>query len=180
MGSYYLGICAVLSYQTAELPVIAREAPWQGRRPHRHSRPMGLIGSYDPPDALLTLLVDKSYDQLQQLAEDGSLHYFYGAEEFRPVVWRVIYIGLFITMGFSYIFGIDTFPSQALMCAIFSSLLGLSMLAILELIHSCQQSVVGSGVPLRFALTRMNGSGPSLRCRRRVTNTRCRPAAQPE
>jgi uncharacterized membrane protein YdcZ (DUF606 family) len=47
----------------------------------------------------------------------------------------VIYAGLFITIGFSYFFGLETFFSQALMCAVFSALLGLTILAILELAH---------------------------------------------
>jgi hypothetical protein len=68
----------------------------------------------------------------------------------------VIYAGLIITIGFSYFFGLDTFPSQALMCGIFSSLLGLTILAILELAHPYQGSVVVSDGPLRFAIVRMD------------------------
>lgn len=45
----------------------------------------------------------------------------------------MIYAGLIITIGFSYFFGLETFRSQALMCAIFASLLGLTIVAILEL-----------------------------------------------
>jgi hypothetical protein len=115
-----------------------------------------LIGAYDPSDTRQNLLVDKSYDQLQQLGEDRSLRYLYGTEDFPSVVWLVIYAGLFITIGFSYFFGLDTFPSQALMCGIFSSLLGLTILAILELAHPYQGMVTVSDAPLRFAITRMN------------------------
>lgn len=68
----------------------------------------------------------------------------------------MIYVGLFITVGFSYFFGLETFPSQALMCGIFASLLGLTILAILGLAHPYQGAVVVSDDPFRFALTRMN------------------------
>jgi hypothetical protein len=115
-----------------------------------------LVGSYNPPDTRQTLLVDKSYDQLQQLGEDRALRYMYSNDAFPSVVWLVIYAGLFITIGFSYFFGLDTFPSQALMCGIFSSLLGLTILAILELAHPYQGSVVISDAPFRFAITRMD------------------------
>jgi hypothetical protein len=42
------------------------------------------------------------------------------------------------------------------MCAIFSSLLGLTILAIQELAHPYQGSVVVSAQPLRYALSRMD------------------------
>ena len=115
-----------------------------------------LVGSYNPPDGRQTLLVDKSYDQLQQLGEDRALRYLYSNDAFPSVVWLVIYVGMFMTIGFSYFFGLDTFQSQALMCGIFSSLLGLTILAILELAHPYQGSVVISDAPFRFAITRMD------------------------
>ena len=138
---------------------------WPAMARYTHGRPdnptgalglWALIGAYDPSDARQNLLVDKSYDQLQQLGEDRSLRYLYGSEDFPSVVWLVIYAGLFITIGFSYFFGLDTFPSQALMCGIFSSLLGLTILAILELAHPYQGTVTVSDAPFRFAITRMN------------------------
>jgi hypothetical protein len=115
-----------------------------------------LVASYNPSDQRQSLLVDKSYDQLQLISEDRALRYMYGNEEFPSVVWLVIYAGLFITIGFSYFFGLETFPSQALMCGIFSSLLGLTILAILELAHPYQGAVVVSDAPFKFAITRMN------------------------
>jgi hypothetical protein len=143
----------------------AIDIEWPGMVRYIHGRPdnptsnLGLwtlVSGYNPPDACQTLLVDKSYDELQQLSEDRTLRYMYGNEDFPSVVWLVIYAGLFITVGFSYFFGLETFPSQALMCGIFSSLLGLTILAILELAHPYQGSVVVSDAPLRFAITRMN------------------------
>jgi hypothetical protein len=100
--------------------------------------------------------VDKSYDQIQLIGEDRALRYIYGTEEFPSVVWLVIYFGLFITISFSYFFGLETFRSQALMCGIFSSLLGLTILAIIELAHPYQGAVVISDAPFKFAITRMN------------------------
>ena len=115
-----------------------------------------LLGAFIPFGARQSLLMDKSYDQLQQLGEDRSLRYMYGTEDFPSVVWLVIYAGLFITIGFSYFFGLDAFPSQALMCGIFSSLLGLTILAIIELAHPYQGTVTVSDAPLSFAITRMD------------------------
>ena len=97
-----------------------------------------------------------SQAQLSKLTEDTSLRYLYSKENLPSVVWMVIYAGLFITIGFSYFFGLETFGSQALMCAIFSALLGLTILAILELAHPYQGSVVVSAQPLRYALSRMD------------------------
>jgi Protein of unknown function (DUF4239) len=151
---------AIRDYTThainVEWPEMARYVHGKADNPIGALGLWALIGTYNPPDARQNLLVDKSYDQLQQLAEDRSLRYFYGMEDFPSVVWLVIYAGLFITIGFSYFFGLDTFPSQALMCGIFSSLLGLTILAILELAHPYQGSVVVSDVPFKFAIARMN------------------------
>ena len=72
------------------------------------------------------------------------------------MVWVVIYAGLIITIGFSYFFGLETFRSQALMCAIFASLLGLTIVAILELAHPYQGAVTVSDHPLKYALMRMD------------------------
>jgi hypothetical protein len=145
-----------------EWPEMARYIHGETDNPGKADNPIAylglwaLVGSYNPPDARQTLLVDKSYNQLQQLGEDRALRYMYSNDAFPSVVWLVIYAGLFITIGFSYFFGLDTFPSQALMCGIFSSLLGLTILAILELAHPYQGSVVISDAPFQFAITRMD------------------------
>jgi hypothetical protein len=102
------------------------------------------------------MLVDKSVDQLTQLSNAFSLRYLYSRQDLPSVVWVVIYAGLFITIGFSYFFGIETFRSQALMCAIFSSLLGLTIVAILELAHPYQGAVTVSDRPFKYALMRMD------------------------
>ena len=115
-----------------------------------------IVGNYAPQTSRQTLLADKSYDQLQALTEDRALRFMYGSESFPSVVWLVIYAGLLITIGFSYFFGLETFGAQALMCATFSSLLGLTILAILELSHPYQGAVVVSDAPFRLAIARMN------------------------
>ncbi len=121
--------------------------------------PLGLwaiVTNYAPKDSRQVVLVDKSFDELRQLTEDRALRYMYGTENFPSVVWLVIYCGLFITIGFSYFFGLEAFKSQALMCAVFSGLLGLTILAILELAHPYQGTVVVSDAPFRYAILRMN------------------------
>lgn len=115
-----------------------------------------ILSDFTPADSRQSLAVDKSYDQLQLITVDRSLRFMYGTEEFPSVVWLVIYAGLIITIGFSYFFGLDKFPSQALMCGIFSSLLGLTILAILELAHPYQGAVVVSDLPFKFAVARMD------------------------
>jgi hypothetical protein len=115
-----------------------------------------IVATYKPEDSRRSLLLDKSFDQLSKLTEETSLRYLYSKENLPSVVWLVIYAGLFITIGFSYFFGFETFFSQALMCAVFSALLGLTILAILELAHPYQGSVVVSSQPLQYALSRMD------------------------
>jgi Protein of unknown function (DUF4239) len=115
-----------------------------------------IVATYKSEDPRQTLLVDKSYDQLSKLTEETSLRYLYSKENLPSVVWLVIYAGLFITIGFSYFFGLETFFSQALMCAVFSALLGLTILAILELAHPYQGAVVVSSQPFQYALSRMD------------------------
>jgi hypothetical protein len=115
-----------------------------------------IVATYKPEDSRRSLLLDKSFDQLSKLTEETSLRYLYSKENLPSVVWLVIYAGLFITIGFSYFFGLETFFSQALMCAVFSALLGLTILAILELAHPYQGSVIVSSQPLQYALSRMD------------------------
>jgi hypothetical protein len=115
-----------------------------------------IVANYKAESPRQALLVDKSFDQLSKLSEAGSLRYLYARENLPSVVWLVIYAGLIITIGFSYFFGLETFWPQALMCAIFSTLLGLTILAILELAHPYQGNVVVSVQPLQYALSRMD------------------------
>jgi len=115
-----------------------------------------VIATYKPESPRESLLVDKSFDQLSNLTEETSLRYLYSKENLPSVVWLVIYAGLLITIGFSYFFGLETFASQALMCAVFSALLGLTILAIQELAHPYQGAVIVSAQPLKYALSRMD------------------------
>jgi len=139
-----------------EWPIMEGQIHGQADNPTGALGLWGVVANYAPQTARQTLLADKSYDQLQTLSEDRALRFMYGTESFPSVVWLVIYAGLFITIGFSYFFGLETFGSQALMCAIFSSLLGLTILAILELSHPYQGSVVVSDGPFKLAIARMN------------------------
>jgi hypothetical protein len=117
-----------------------------------------IVTNYKPAnnDSRQSMLLDKSFDQLTQLSTAFSLRYLYSRENLPSVVWMVIYAGLLITIGFSYFFGLETFPSQALMCAIFASLLGLTIVAILELAHPYQGAVTVSDRPFKYALMRMD------------------------
>jgi hypothetical protein len=116
-----------------------------------------IVTNYKPGnDARQQMLIEKSFDQLTELSKEFSLRYLYSRENLPSVVWVVIYAGLIITIGFSYFFGLETFRSQALMCAIFASLLGLTIVAILELAHPYQGAVTVSDRPLRYALLRMD------------------------
>lgn len=116
-----------------------------------------VITNYKPKnDVRQEMLMDKSFDQLAQLSNAFSLRYLYSRESLPSVVWLVIYAGLLITIGFSYFFGLETFPSQALMCATLSSLLGLTILAIVELAHPYQGAVTVSDQPFKYALMRMD------------------------
>jgi len=115
-----------------------------------------VVANYKAESPRQALLVDKSFDQLSKLSEASSLRYLYARQNLPPVVWLVIYAGLIITIGFSYFFGLETFWPQALMCAIFSTLLGLTILAILELAHPYQGNVVVSMQPLQYAISRMD------------------------
>jgi len=115
-----------------------------------------IVTNYKPQDTHQQMLVDKSFDQLSQLSAAVSMRYLYCKDDLPSVVWVVIYAGLLITIGFSYFFGLETFPSQALMCATFSSLLGITLLAIIELAHPYQGSVIVSDQPFTYALMRMD------------------------
>jgi hypothetical protein len=116
-----------------------------------------IVTNYTPKnDPRQDMLVDKSFDQLTQLSNESALRYLYSRENLPSVVWVVIYAGLLITIGFSYFFGLETFRSQALMCAIFASLLGLTIVAILELAHPYQGAVTVSDRPFKYALMRMD------------------------
>jgi Protein of unknown function (DUF4239) len=115
-----------------------------------------LVSDYKPSDTRQEVLVDKSFDELRQISDARAMRFMYYSENLPEMVWMVIYVGLFITIGFSYFFGLEAFSSQALMCAVFSSLLGLTILAILELSHPYQGTQTISDIPLLYAETRMN------------------------
>jgi hypothetical protein len=118
-----------------------------------------IILSYSPSNAKEQMLIDKSIDQLNIISRSRSMRYLYSEADLPSVVWIVIYLGCAITIGFSYFFGSNILRSQLFMCGIFSILVGMTILAILELAHPYQGTVTISDQPFRYALARMNELG---------------------
>ena len=114
--------------------------------------------SYHPTDNREQMLMDKSIDQLNLVSQARSERYNYYEQDLPSVVWTVIYLGCLMTIGFSYFFGSNVFRAQVLMCGFFSILLGMTILAILELAHPYQGVVTISNEPYRYALARMEES----------------------
>ncbi|MGH7812705.1 MAG: DUF4239 domain-containing protein [Candidatus Binataceae bacterium] len=114
-----------------------------------------IVLSFTPSNAKEQMLTDHAIDELNQITWERSLRILYYGSDLPSVVWVVIYLGCAITIGFGYFFGGNIFRSQALMCGIFSILLGMTILAILELAHPYQGVVTISDEPFRYALARM-------------------------
>jgi hypothetical protein len=111
--------------------------------------------AYRTADSREQMLIDKSIDELNLISQARSQRIFYYHEDLPSVVWTVIYLGCLMTIGFSYFFGSKIFRAQVLMCGFFSILLGMTILAILELAHPYQGVVTISNEPFRYALSRM-------------------------
>jgi|SRR5208282_883252 len=114
-----------------------------------------LLLSYRAIDSREQMLVDKSIDQLNIVNQARSMRYLFYENDLPSVVWLIIYLGCVITIGFSYFFGSNVFRAQAMMCFFFSIMLGMTILAILELAHPYQGAVAISDEPFRWALMRM-------------------------
>ncbi|HVN64682.1 MAG TPA: DUF4239 domain-containing protein [Candidatus Binataceae bacterium] len=136
-----------------EYPEMAREA-FRMDREGAHKL-WQIVLSYTPRDAKEQILMDKAIEQLNVISSERSLRILYYENDLPSVVWMVIYLGCVITIGFGYFFGGTVFRSQAMMCAVFSILLGMTILAILELAHPYQGAVTISDEPFRYALSRM-------------------------
>ena len=143
--------------------IIDQDWPEMANNTYRTNRDavgaMGLwkiVSDYKPSDSRQQLLVEKSFDALAEVSTARAMRYMYYSEDLPGMVWMVIYVGLFITVGFGYFFGLETFKSQALMCAVFAGLLGLTILAILELSHPYQGTHPVSAFPLEYAQKRMD------------------------
>ncbi len=111
--------------------------------------------AYRTPDSSEQTLMDKSIDQLNLISQARSRRYNYYQQDLPSVVWTVIYLGCLMTIGFSYFFGSNVFRAQVLMCGFFSVLLGMTILAILELAHPYQGVVTITDEPYRYAIARM-------------------------
>jgi Protein of unknown function (DUF4239) len=114
-----------------------------------------MVLSYHPTDNREQMLMDKSIDQLTLISQARSQRFNYYEQDLPSVVWTVIYLGCLMTIGFSYFFGSNVFRAQVLMCGFFSILLGMTILAILELAHPYQGIVTISNEPYRYAVARM-------------------------
>src|SRR6266481_7282548 len=113
---------------------------------------------YRTADSREQMLVDKSIDDLNIISQARSQRFLFYQEDLPSVVWMVIYLGCLMTIGFSYFFGSNIFRAQVIMCGFFSILLGVTILAILELAHPYQGAVTISNQPFRYALSRMEAA----------------------
>ncbi len=114
-----------------------------------------MVLSYHTEDSRNQMLVDKAIDQLNLISRARAQRFFYYGDDLPSVVWTVIYLGCFMTISFSYFFGSNVFRYQVVMCGFFSILLGMTILAILELAHPYQGVVTVPNEPFRYALSRM-------------------------
>jgi hypothetical protein len=114
--------------------------------------------AYHTADSREQLLVDKSIDELNIISLSRSQRFLFYEDDLPSVVWMVIYLGCLMTIGFSYFFGSTVFRAQVMMCGFFSILLGMTILAILELAHPYQGVVTISNQPFRYALSRMESA----------------------
>jgi len=151
---------AVLEYSHR---VIEKEWPqmadntFQGGKVGAHEL-WATVLAYHPTDNREQMLMDKSIDQLSLISRSRSERFNYYEQDLPSVVWTVIYLGCLMTIGFSYFFGSNVFRAQVLMCGFFSILLGMTILAILELAHPYQGVVTISNEPYRYALARMEAA----------------------
>ncbi len=118
-----------------------------------------ILLSYHAADSREQMLQDKAIDQLNVLGQSRNQRILYYDDDLPSVVWLIIYLGCAITIGFSYFFGSHVFRAQVVMCAFFSVLLGITILAILELAHPYQGTVTIPDEPFRYALSRMQEVG---------------------
>jgi hypothetical protein len=143
--------------------VIEKEWPqmadntFEGGNAGAHELWAAVLG-YHTEDSREQLLLDKSIDQLNLISRARSERFFYYEDDLPSVVWTVIYLGCLMTIGFSYFFGSNVFRAQVVMCGFFSILLGMTILAILELAHPYQGVVTVSNEPFRYALSRMEAA----------------------
>jgi hypothetical protein len=118
-----------------------------------------ILLSYHAADSREQMLEDKAIDQLTILGQTRNQRILYYDDDLPSVVWLIIYLGCAITIGFSYFFGSHVFRAQVVMCAFFSVMLGVTILAILELAHPYQGTVTIPDEPFRYALSRMQEVG---------------------
>jgi hypothetical protein len=151
---------AVLEYAhrviEKEWPQMADDT-FQGGKAGAHEL-WATVLAYHAGDSREQMLVDKSIDQLNRISQARGQRFLFYEDDLPSVVWTVIYLGCLMTIGFSYFFGSNVFRAQVVMCGFFSILLGMTILAILELAHPYQGVVTISNEPFRYALARMEAA----------------------
>ncbi|MGO9451135.1 MAG: DUF4239 domain-containing protein [Candidatus Binataceae bacterium] len=144
--------------------VVEKEWPQMANNTYRAEKGQALklwsvILSYHTADSREQMLVDKAIDQLNIIGQARNERILFYDDDLPSVVWLIIYLGCAITIGFGYFFGSNVFRAQAAMCAFFSIMLGITILAILELAHPYQGTVTITDEPFRYALSRMEEVG---------------------
>ncbi|MGO9606808.1 MAG: DUF4239 domain-containing protein [Candidatus Binataceae bacterium] len=144
--------------------VVEKEWPQMANNTYRAEKGRALklwsvILSYHTADSREQMLVDKAIDQLNIIGQARNERILFYDDDLPSVVWLIIYLGCAITIGFGYFFGSNVFRAQAAMCAFFSIMLGITILAILELAHPYQGTVTITDEPFRYALSRMEEVG---------------------
>jgi Protein of unknown function (DUF4239) len=151
---------AVLQYAhrviDEEWPRMANDT-YQGGKIGAHEL-WSIVLGYPPADSREAILIDKAIDELNVISQARSQRFLFYGDDLPSVVWTVIYLGCLMTISFSYFFGSNVFRAQVMMCGFFSILLGMTILAILELAHPYQGVVTISNQPFRYALSRMEAA----------------------
>ena len=163
-----------------EWPKMADDT-YQGGKVGAHELWSIVLASH-PADGREAMLTDKAIDELNIISQARSQRFLFYGDDLPSVVWTVIYLGCLMTIGFSYFFGSNVFRAQVMMCGFFSILLGMTILAILELAHPYQGVVTISNQPFRYALARMEatkdykmtGVTPALSRLGRLRDVKCR------
>lgn len=115
-----------------------------------------VVSSYHPRSPIEQIIVSKCFDQLDQITDAASVRSLYYTESLPPFVWVVIWVGCIIVIGFSYFFALEAFRPQALMVGVFAGLLGLTILAIIDLAHPYAGTQTVPITPMRNALAQID------------------------
>ena len=115
----------------------------------------GVLQTYDPTSARDTVMFERTLQLLGRLNDARESRYMYYGDQLPGIVWLLIYFGFIINVVFTGCFATKHFWAQALMCAAFSILIGITMLGITELSHPYQGDVHILVQPMQSALSAM-------------------------